>query len=132
MSPKSADAQTRKKSSTEMTWTTIRSGPVHEPREAVAGSAASLVGGEQRLPPQRSEHHERGDEDDRRAPVEHPCGDREVLDVPDPVCDEVHGLTVSTASTASGWWSSTSNLPGMVAVIGSRTGLPGVIVRSTS
>ena len=72
------------------------------------------------------------DEDHDRAPVEEPRRDREVLDRPDPVCDEVHGLTVSTASTASGWWSSTSNLPGIVAVIGSRTGFPGVIVRSTS
>ena len=88
--------------------------------------------GEQRTRPQGTEQDERDHEDHDRAPVEEPCRDREVLNRPDPVCDEVHGLTVSTASTASGWCISTSNLPGMVAVIGSRTGFPGVIVRSTS
>ena len=72
-----------------------------------------------------AEQDERDDEDDRGAPVEEPRRDREVLDRPDPVRDEVSGSTVSTASSASGWWSSTSKRPGMVAVIGMRTGLPG-------
>ena len=108
------------------------SGPVHEPREPVADGAPPLVRREQRPLPERPEQDERDDEDDGRAPVEHPRRDREVLDRPDPVCDDVHGLTVSTASTASGWWSSTSNRPGIVAVSGSRTGFPGVIGRSTS
>ena len=76
--------------------------------------------------PEPAEEEERDDEHDRRAPVEEPRGDREILDLPDPVRDEVdQGRTSSTASSASGWWSSTSKRPGSFAVSGMRTGLPG-------
>ena len=64
--------------------------------------AVDLVRREERLLPQHAEHDERDDEDDGGRPEREPQRDREILNRAQPVCDDVHGLTVSTASTASG------------------------------
>ena len=94
-------------------------------------SLTVLVPLQERIFPERPEQDERDNEHDARAPVEEPGRDRQVLDGADAVGDDAHGVTLTTASKASGWWSSTSNRPGIVAVNGRRTGFPGVIARST-
>ena len=89
--------------------------------------------GEERPPPEPPSRRNETTRTIGRAPVEQPRRDREVLNPPDPVRDEVdQGRTSSTASSASGWCSSSSNRPGSFAVNGMRTGLPGVTGFSTS
>ena len=101
-----------------------------ESRDAVSEAPSVLCLPEQRPPPERAEQDERDDEDDRRAPVEEPRRDREVLDSPDPVRDEEEpgqGFTSRTASSVSVGCSSNSKRPAMFAVNGSRSGVPGTI-----
>ncbi len=100
--------------------------PEHGPRDPARQGPTPLVLLEHRPLPESTEQDEGDDEDDARAPVEQPRRDRKILDGPDPVADEAQGRTSRTARSESGWWSSTSNRPGIVRVSGTRTGFPGV------
>lgn len=80
--------------------------------------------------PQGTERDERDDEDNGAAPIEEPRRDGEVLDPPDPVGENARkeragqGLTVSWASSASGWCSSSSKRPGTFATNWITVGAP--------
>ena len=126
--------QTRKKSATESTCATIAQRAEDEraraaPRRSCPARARASSGLRHSTPSRTNETTRTIG----RAPVEHPRRNREVLDPPDSVRDDVgQGRTSRTASSASGWWSSTSNRPGRFAVKGMRTGFPGVTCFSTS
>ena len=78
--------------------------------------------------PERTERDERDDEDDRRGGEEERLRDREIPDSPDPVREEDHGLTVSSAICVPRLSSSTSKRPGIVARNGIRAVPPAVDV----
>ena len=86
---------------------------------------------EHRPAPEIEEEDERDGEDDRRADEEVDRGDRKVANDADPVGDD-HALTVMSAIGTPRSSSSTSNRPGIVALNGSRAGLPGATSRMMS
>ena len=100
---------------------------------AVAAACSSVrMRLEQRPPPQIEEQDERDAEDDGRADEEVDRRDRQVADDADPVGDERHGWTVMSAICTPRSSSSTSKRPGIVALNGSRAGLPGATSRMMS
>ena len=86
---------------------------------------------EHRPPPEEEQEDERHDEDDDRPDEEVDRGDRKVANDADPVGED-HGLTVMSAIGTPRSSSSTSNRPGIVALNGSRAGLPGATSRMMS
>ncbi len=104
--------------------------PEHEAREPFSERAPAGAPGELRRLPEPAEEEEGDDEDDGAAPVEEPRRDGEVADPPDPVREQARqrhcgqGLTVMSARSASGLWSSSSKRPGSFAVNWITVGLP--------